>query len=52
MSCRNLSRPAAVFWDMDGTLIDTEPLWGQATYELGELIGRPLTPEVLSLIHI
>ncbi|UIZ93345.1 HAD family phosphatase [Corynebacterium sp. CNCTC7651] len=31
---------------MDGTLIDTEPLWGQATYELGELLGRPLTPEV------
>ena len=46
MSCRNLSRPAAVFWDMDGTLIDTEPLWGQATYELGELLGRALTPEV------
>lgn len=31
---------------MDGTLIDTEPLWGIATYELGELLGRPLTPEV------
>ena len=31
---------------MDGTLIDTEPLWGTATYELGELLGRPLTPEV------
>lgn len=31
---------------MDGTLIDTEPLWGKATYELGELLGRPLTPEV------
>lgn len=41
-----MSSPAAVFWDMDGTLIDTEPLWGQATYELGELLGRPLTPEV------
>lgn len=40
------TRPAAVFWDMDGTLIDTEPLWGKATYELGELLGRPLTPEV------
>lgn len=45
-SSRNLSSPAAVLWDMDGTLIDTEPLWGQATYELGELLGRPLTPEV------
>ena len=31
---------------MDGTLIDTEPLWGKATFELGELLGRPLTPEV------
>lgn len=38
--------PAAVFWDMDGTLIDTEPLWGEATYQLGELLGRPLAPEV------
>lgn len=38
--------PAAVFWDMDGTLIDTEPLWGEATYQLGELLGRPLTPRV------
>ena len=41
-----MSSPAAVLWDMDGTLIDTEPLWGTATYELGELLGRPLTPEV------
>lgn len=38
--------PTAVFWDMDGTLIDTEPLWGEATYQLGELLGRPLVPEV------
>lgn len=41
-----LPGPAAVFWDMDGTLIDTEPLWGQATYELSELVGRRLTPQV------
>lgn len=41
-----MSRPKAVLWDMDGTLIDTEPLWGKATSELGELLGRPLTPEV------
>lgn len=39
------SQPAAIFWDMDGTLIDTEPLWGQATYELSELLGRKLSPE-------
>ena len=39
-------QPAAIFWDMDGTLIDTEPLWGMATYELSELLGRRLSPEV------
>ncbi len=31
---------------MDGTLVDTEPLWGIATYELAEMLGRPLTPEL------
>ncbi|WP_462399051.1 phosphoribosyl-ATP diphosphatase [Corynebacterium falsenii] len=36
----------AILWDMDGTLVDSEPLWGIATYELGEAMGRPLTPEV------
>lgn len=38
--------PAAIFWDMDGTLVDTEPLWEQFTYELSELMGRRLTPEL------
>ncbi|WP_342319745.1 HAD family hydrolase [Corynebacterium mayonis] len=38
--------PAAVLWDMDGTLVDSEPLWGVATYELAEKLGRPLTPEL------
>lgn len=33
----------AIFWDMDGTLIDTEPLWGIATYELSERLGRRLS---------
>ncbi|MGJ4077635.1 phosphoribosyl-ATP diphosphatase [Corynebacterium macclintockiae] len=36
----------AILWDMDGTLVDTEPLWGIATFEMGEKMGRPLTPEV------
>lgn len=31
---------------MDGTLIDTEPLWGEATYALSEELGRRITPEV------
>nr|WP_231908538.1 HAD family phosphatase [Corynebacterium mycetoides] len=31
---------------MDGTLVDTEPLWGIATYELSERLGRRLTPQL------
>lgn len=38
--------PAAVLWDMDGTLVDSEPLWGQATYAMSEAMGRRLTPEL------
>lgn len=36
----------AIFWDMDGTMVDTEPQWGVATYELSELMGRRITPEI------
>lgn len=38
------SKPAAIFWDMDGTLTDSEPLWAEATYFLSEQLGRRLTP--------
>ena len=31
--------PAAVLWDMDGTLIDTEPYWLQAEHELVDRYG-------------
>lgn len=36
----------AILWDMDGTLVDTEPLWGEATYALCAEMGRELTPEI------
>lgn len=38
--------PAAVLFDMDGTLLDSEKLWDIAMYELSDLLGRPLTDEV------
>ncbi|WP_239459889.1 HAD family hydrolase [Nocardioides daejeonensis] len=31
--------PRAVLWDMDGTLVDTEPYWIEAEYELAERWG-------------
>jgi HAD superfamily hydrolase (TIGR01509 family) len=31
--------PAAVLWDMDGTLVDTEPHWVDAEYALAERYG-------------
>ena len=30
----DLQRPAAVLWDMDGTIVDTEPYWIECEYEL------------------
>ncbi|HYF73265.1 MAG TPA: HAD family phosphatase [Nocardioides sp.] len=31
--------PGAVLWDMDGTLVDTEPYWVQSEYALAERYG-------------
>lgn len=39
-------QPRAILWDMDGTLVDTEPLWGVATYEMARTMGRELTDEL------
>src|SRR5512143_1391786 len=36
-------RPAAVLWDMDGTLIDTEPYWMECEYELVAEFGGTWT---------
>ena len=42
---------AAVLWDMDGTLVDTEPYWIAAEYALAEKYGGRWTDEqALSLI--
>lgn len=38
-------RPAAVLWDMDGTLVDTEPYWLQAESDLVHAAGGIWTPE-------
>ncbi|MFI5533161.1 HAD family hydrolase [Kitasatospora sp. NPDC051853] len=40
-------RPAAVLFDMDGTLVDTEELWWQAAVECAAEIGLVLTEEDL-----
>lgn len=37
--------PAAVLWDMDGTLVDTEPYWMRAETELVESFGGVWTAE-------
>jgi HAD superfamily hydrolase (TIGR01509 family) len=34
-----MNTPAAVLWDMDGTLVDTEPFWMQAETQLVESYG-------------
>ena len=38
--------PAAVLWDMDGTLIDSEPLWLAAEEAMLGRYGIELTPEL------
>jgi HAD superfamily hydrolase (TIGR01509 family) len=38
-----MSLPAAVLWDMDGTLIDSEKLWDIPLYELAERLGGRLS---------
>lgn len=36
----------AILWDMDGSLINSEPIWEIATYDLSEYVGRRITPEL------
>lgn len=37
--------PAAVLWDMDGTLVDSEKLWDVVLYEAASWLGGELTAE-------
>ncbi|MGI9644882.1 MAG: HAD family hydrolase [Ilumatobacteraceae bacterium] len=46
-----MERPAAVFWDMDGTLVDTEPYWSECEHELIHAHGGTWTEaDALSLV--
>jgi HAD superfamily hydrolase (TIGR01509 family) len=38
--------PAAVLWDMDGTLVDTEPYWIECEYALVEAYGGTWSDEL------
>jgi HAD superfamily hydrolase (TIGR01509 family) len=38
-------RPAAVLWDLDGTLVDTEPYWIECEFELVEAHGGTWSDE-------
>nr|WP_279303182.1 HAD family phosphatase [Nocardioides currus] len=38
-------RPAAVLWDMDGTLVDTEPYWIATEYAMAEKYGGTWSEE-------
>ena len=45
------SVPAAVLWDMDGTLIDTEPYWIRCEHELVARYGGQWTDDdALSIV--
>ncbi|GAA1480239.1 HAD family hydrolase [Gordonia sinesedis] len=46
MSTSTTPLPAAVLWDMDGTILDTEPLWDIAMIELAARRGLQMTPEL------
>ncbi|HEX6361156.1 HAD family phosphatase [Actinophytocola sp.] len=42
---RSPDSPAAVLWDLDGTLLDSEKLWDIPLYELTEKLGGELSAE-------
>ncbi|MFM8267277.1 MAG: HAD-IA family hydrolase [Ilumatobacteraceae bacterium] len=50
---RPVDRPAAVLWDMDGTIVDTEPYWIECEYELVAEFGGEWNDELaLSIVGL
>jgi beta-phosphoglucomutase-like phosphatase (HAD superfamily) len=45
LSVVTLLRPAAVLWDLDGTLVDTEPYWMASETELVNSFGKEWSAE-------
>jgi HAD superfamily hydrolase (TIGR01509 family) len=45
-----MTLPAAVLFDMDGLLVDTEPVWTIAEVELAHRLGGEFTPELKATI--
>ncbi|WP_022867311.1 HAD family hydrolase [Schaalia vaccimaxillae] len=43
--------PAAILWDMDGTLVDTEAVWSASSDYVFGLHGRALSDEDRMLLH-
>ncbi|MFC0265767.1 HAD family hydrolase [Alloscardovia macacae] len=43
--------PAAVLWDMDGTLINSEPYWGESEAQLLARAGKVWDPEVAGTLQ-
>src|SRR5919202_2452304 len=43
-AARTPDRPAAVLFDMDGTLVETEELWGEALAALARRHGGEVSP--------
>jgi HAD superfamily hydrolase (TIGR01509 family) len=41
----DLTRLTAVLFDMDGTLVETEPLWGEAMFELAAQLGGRMSDD-------
>jgi HAD superfamily hydrolase (TIGR01509 family) len=42
--------PDAVLWDMDGLLVDTEPLWTRAEHDLAAHYGSTFTPQAKAAV--